>query len=170
MHLKLFVIFLTAILLSACVEEDQPKNIGVEGGDMLPSFSIVLNTGEHLSDISLRGKVAVIEFFNTSCGDCREFFPLYQNLYDEFKENPEVEIFSIARDEQESSIINYWIENNLTIPFSPQPDRQIYNLFATVGIPRVYIADKKGIIRYVLTDADHPTLSQLRADIQTLLE
>ncbi len=169
MTIRISSFLITALLLTACVGEEQPENIGIEGGDALPSFSITLNDGREISDKSLKGKVAVIEFFNTSCTDCRVFFPVYQSLYDEFKDDGHIEIFSIARDEQESTIRQYWEEHNLTIPYSPQPDRSIYNLFATVGIPRIYIADTEGIVRHVLTDADHPTLPQLRSYILPLI-
>lgn len=145
-----------------------PENKGIEGGDPLPSFSVVLNDGSAVSTSSLLGKVGVIEFFNTGCGDCQNFFPTFQALYDEFKDDPKVEIFSIAREEEEASISAYWDAHSLTVPFSPQPDRSIYNLFATVGIPRVYISDPEGIVRYVFTDADHPSLAYLINCVESL--
>lgn len=157
------------LLSTGCVEEDQPANSGIEGGDQLPSFSITMENGRTVTDRTLRGKVGVIEFFNTGCSDCRRMFPVTQELYDEFRDNGEVELIAIAREENKESIEAYWEEHNLTIPYSPQPDRTVYNLFATVGIPRIYISDTSGIVRYVLTDSDEPDIATLRSYVVSLL-
>lgn len=162
---------LPGLLLAStgCVEEDQPANIGIEGGDRLPSFSITMENGEIVTDRTLHGKVGVIEFFNTGCSDCRRMFPVMQELYDEFRDNGDVEIVAIAREENKESIAAYWEEHDLTIPYSPQPDRTVYNLFATVGIPRIYISDTSGTVRYVLTDTDEPDIAVLRSYVVSLL-
>ena len=168
MRIPTFLAILTAFLLASCINEEMPENKGIEGGDPLPSFSIVLNDGTTVATSTLRGKVSVIEFFNTGCGDCREFFPTFQALYEEFSGNPDVMVFSIAREEDEASISAYWEAHSLTVPFSPQTDRSVYNLFATVGIPCVYISDPEGVVRYVFTDADHPSLTDLINCVEAL--
>lgn len=167
--LNLFLFVLCTYALGSCVNEEEPKNIGVEGGDRLPSFSVTLNDGQTVSNASLKGSIAVIEFFNTGCSDCRESFPVFQALWEEYSDNPEVKVFAIAREETKEEIEAYWTEHSLTIPFSPQPDRQIYNLFATVGIPRIYIANRDGIIRFVFTDADAPSVATLSSSINSLI-
>ena len=53
----------------------------------------------------------------------------------------------IAREEGEADIVAYWEANHLTLPVSPQPDRRIYSLFASVGIPRVFYARDGKILR-----------------------
>ena len=52
--------------------------------------------------------------------------------------------------------------------YSPQSDRTIYHLFATSRIPRIYISDSKGIIRYIHTDEVLPTCETLQAELQTI--
>lgn len=155
------IIIICGFLLSSCVTEEQPDNEGVTPGDKLPTFSVVLNDGSEITTASLRGKRVLIEFFNTTCPDCRESLPLINQLYESLKDREDVVIFAIARDERESSIALFWEENNLMLPYSPQPDRKVYELFATVGIPRIFIADREGIITSVFGPDDHPTISQL---------
>ncbi len=157
---------LCMVFLSSCVTEDQPDNEGVEVGDPLPNFSVILNDGRTVTTKSLRGKKVLIELFNTSCADCQESLPVINILYNNMKHREDVEIFAIARDEVATAIALYWDDNDFTLPYSPQPDRKVYELFATVGIPRIFIADPEGIITATFGPDDNPSLSQLTTLLQ----
>lgn len=155
------VILMFLIVFSGCVTEDDSVNEGIIAGDTLPYFSVTLNNGETVTTSSLRGKVVMIEFFNTSCPDCQVAFPAVNEVYEELKDNPEIAILAIAREEDAASISEYWQENDMTIPYSAQTDRAVYNLFATVGIPRTYIADKSGVVTFMFGDTDIPSADTL---------
>lgn len=149
------------LAFTGCVGEKEPENIGKTVGEGLPQFSVILDDGSQVSTTSLRGKVAVIEFFNTSCADCRRAFPVLQNLYERYRDNEEVMIFAIARDEDASAISSYWRQNGLSVPYSPQKGREVYELFATVGIPRIFIADREGVITACYGPEDEPSATTL---------
>lgn len=168
-RIRIILSGLLLVLFASCVNEELPENIGIKPGDSLPAFSIVLDNGVKVSNTSLKGKVGVIEFFNTSCPDCQRSLPVLQVVYDGFKNNEDVEIFCIARDEETLSIENYWDKNSLTLPFSPQSGREIYSLFASIGIPRIYIVDKSGIVRYCYDDSNAPLVEELEEKIEGLL-
>ena len=159
--LILLLTLICAFALTSCVAEGEPENNGVKTGDPLPAFSVKLNDGREMTTASLRGKRVLIELFNTECPDCRESLPLINELYETLKDNPDVEIFAVARAEDASKLSLYWAENNLTLPYSPQDDRKVYELFATVGIPRIYVADSSGVITAAFGPEDNPTLPQL---------
>lgn len=74
---------------------------------------------------------------------------------------PELRIVCIAREENAYEIADYWRENGLTLSYSSQPDRKIYNLFATETVPRTYIADSHCIVTATFDDTTLPTLEQL---------
>lgn len=161
----LFLLTMWSLLLAggltSCVNEGQPDNEGVKAGDPLPQFAVKLNDGREVTTQSLRGKRVLIELFNTGCGDCRESLPEINALYESLKDNTNVEIFAIARAEEAPQLALYWEENGFTLPYSPQPDRKVYELFATIGIPRIYIADANGTITATFGPDDRPTLPQL---------
>ena len=165
------VILVTALFLfRSCVNDDDPsKGEALTVGDSLPTFSVELNTGETVSSSSLKGKVAVIVLFNTSCPDCRAELPVVEELYQKYKDDSRVKIFGIAREESARSIEAYWSANGLTFPWSPQEDRKVYNLFAESVIPRLYIADPYGMITASYGDTDLPTLQSLEIIIQIAL-
>lgn len=154
-----------ALLLVSCVKEGDDENTGVEAGDMLPAFSVVLDGGETVTTAGLRGKVAVIVFFNTGCNDCRNELPVVQRVYEEYAADAGVAFVAIAREEEADAVSDYWSEQGLTLPFSAQTDRVVYNLFATVGIPRIYIADAGGRITAVFDDRHAPSATALSAVI-----
>lgn len=155
------LLFLLIMLLSACVTEGKEDNEGLVAGDKLPQFTVTLNNGETVTTSSLRGKKVLIEFFNTTCADCQQSLPTIDKLYRNLRDDEEIAIFAIARDENPSEIEAYWQENKLILPYSPQPDRKVYEQFATVGIPRIFIAAPDGTITATFGPDDRPTVVQL---------
>ena len=161
LYILLLVGAMAIMGFTSCVTEHEPKNSGVSEGDPLPQFSVTLNDGRTVSRASLRGKMVLIELFNTGCPDCRRSLPIVNELYENMKDIQGIEIMAIARSEEDPELENYWRENGFTLPYSPQSDRYVYDLFASTGIPRIYIADAQGIIIASFGPEDHPSLSQL---------
>lgn len=152
------------------VEPPQEEIVEIKVGDKLPSFRVTMNKGNDVSDESLQGNASIIMFFHTSCPDCQKLLPTIQRLYDNYRILG-VNFALITREEGDDSISNYWYEQGLTMPYSPQSDRSIYNLFASTRIPRVYISDKEGIVQYIYTDSpDVPTYDVLENAILPLID
>lgn len=144
------MVFFSA-LFASCINQKEPEGADLQVGGKLPEFTIELNDGTQLSYNVLSTGSWLICFFNTSCPDCQRELPKLQELYNSqftnhnSSNNKFVNIVCIAREQTEESIKRYWTENNLTLPYSAQEDRRIYNLFATRGIPQIYLI-KDGII------------------------
>lgn len=153
-----------ALTLGSCVADREPESfVGV--GDRLPSFTVTMDDGTVLeSPSSLEGKVAVIAFFNTSCSDCRAELPELQEVYEQ---SDDAVFVLIAREEDAAPIEAYWTANDLTLPYSAQPDRSIYNVFAASGIPRVYVTDRSLTVAAQF-GPEGVTASELSALISTL--
>lgn len=154
---------LTAVLLPAiatgCIMDDVPDGQDpVSAGDRLPQFSVTMDNGKTVSPQSLFGSWAVIVFFNTGCPDCRRELPEIESLY---RMRPDVEVLCVAREEGAEEIAAYWAENDLTLPWSAQPDRKVFNLFAMSGIPRVFVVSAEGVITAAFSDTDAPDAVQL---------
>lgn len=152
---------------AGCIKE---KTDGVElkVGDRLPEFSVVMNDGSQVTDESLKGSVSCVMFFHTSCPDCQQTLPVIQQVYDEYASKGVI-FTLISREEGERSVSAFWTQEKLSMPFSAQSDRTVYNKFAQTRIPRVYICDKDGIIRYIYTDDPTPTYENMSDSIKSLL-
>lgn len=156
-------IFVGLLLACGCVtEEDEPEwSLGV--GDRLPDFSVETIVGEVVSAEGLRGRVAVVVLFNTSCPDCQTELPRVQAVYEKMMaEEPEgVGFLCISRQEGRGAVVDYWAANGLTLPVAPQEDRVVYEKFASVGIPRIYVADGNGVIVAAFSDRDLPSAGEI---------
>ena len=151
-----------------CISEKDPDGPSLQVGEPLPQFEVMLNDGKQISTETFMGKTGVIVFFNTGCSDCQKELPVVQQLWDKIKNDDNIVMTVIARQESEKEILEYWEKTGLTMPFSPQEDTKIYNLFAPSVIPRIYISDPKGIIRYSYDDVKMPTLEDLEQAILTM--
>lgn len=127
-----------ALYAASCINDDAESRSMVEVGDTLPYFSVVMNDGTTLNTDMLRGRESMIVFFTTTCEDCRRELPRI-NTY--AIAHPEIRTVCIARSQTEAEIEPFWRKEGLTLPYSPQPDRAVYDLFATSGVPLIYRAD-----------------------------
>lgn len=166
----LFMISIIGCVAQSCVTEGEPDGPVVNVGDRLPNFSVSLSDGTIVSNSSLSGKTGVIVFFNTNCSDCRKELPVIEQLWQNYKENPGVQIVAIAREESAEEIEAYWQQNNLTIPFSPQSNRDVFHLFATSGIPRIFISNPEGVITQTFSDVALPGYDQIVEAIQNSIK
>ena len=150
------------IFLSSCINDDEPEVTSLAPGDSCPEFTIEMNDGEILSSSDLKGREGVIVFFNTGCGDCRRELPEIQKAYDEIqKGNLDIPIICISREEDKESVERFWDANSLTLPYSAQTDRRVYNLFASSVIPRIYILSPQQIITRCWSDNPLPTAEEI---------
>lgn len=103
------------------------------------------------STTQLTGETVIV-LFNTSCSDCQRELPRLNEYYLQHRADEGFEMVAISREEGEESVAAFWKEYNLSIPYFPQTDRRIYNLFATSLIPRVYYVSPEGIITHVFIE------------------
>ncbi len=171
---------ITALLLilwlaPGCINEPDRGSI-VRDGQQVPDFSVTLNDGTVADNETLRGRGGLILFFSTGCADCRMELPevnqAYRMMYGEagqHMENGTTPLFiCIARAQTDPDIAAYWKLQDFTLPYSPQPDRKIYSLFAEQGIPRIYIVSRDLMIRKQYGDTGRPTAQQLFEDLSGL--
>lgn len=164
--MKKTVLILAVLVLavSACIRDKIPEGAELGPGDRLPEFSVILDDGSVVSTGDLSGKVSVIVFFHTGCPDCQAELPVIQRIHDEF--SPEAAVLCISREEDASDIAEYWAENGLTLPYSAQKDRTVYSLFASEGVPRVYVSSGGLIIHSIYDDSPVATYENLVSDIR----
>ncbi|MDE5554516.1 MAG: TlpA family protein disulfide reductase, partial [Muribaculaceae bacterium] len=123
--------------------ESYSDSWSIANGSKLPEFQVTTSDGTVFSSSDLSDNVAVIVFFNTDCIDCRKELPEMQKAYEQTYTS--IVWIAIGREQDKDKAAHFWEDNKLTIPYAPQSDRKIYNLFASKGIPRVYIVDNQRI-------------------------
>ena len=155
----------------SCIGDDESSANGAQEitvGDSLPAFRVRLMDGEWVSRDSLQGRRSVVCLFNTGCPDCRQELPVVDSLFRRHGGEADVRFVAIAREEEAETIWAFWDEQKLTLPFSAQPDRTVYSLFAVSRIPRIYLSGPDGIVRFIHTDQLMPDIRQLEKEFERL--
>lgn len=166
MKTRLLIMFLSLISAVSCVFDDPENNFELKVGDTVPNFTVLLSDGTAVSSSDMNEGVALIMFFHTGCKDCQNTLPEVQKIYDEYKDR--ISVLLVSREQAYDEVQAYWQEKGYTLPYSPQQDRVIYNLFATSRVPRVYVC-KDGKITSCYKDDPIPTYDDLKSDIQAQL-
>ena len=158
---------LMLLFLSSCIKE---KNTGndLQVGDALPDFEVVMSDGSVINDDVLKQGVSEVMFFHTSCPDCQQALPRMQKVYDEYVSKG-VLFTLISRGENSDDIDAFFVSKGLKMPYSAQSDRKIYEKFAKTRIPRIYINEKGGIIRYIFTDDPVPSYDELKSSLDIVI-
>lgn len=119
----------------------------VKEGDTAPDFSITMEDGSVKKLSDLQGKVVWINFFADWCPPCREELPhLEKDVYQKFKQNENFEVLVIGREHDWTTVNKFKKENSYTLPFYPDPERDIFSKYAKQNIPRNFVIDKSGKI------------------------
>lgn len=168
MWTRSFLTLLVLAVLSSCISDDSDKDsqgVNLVVGDSLPTFQVTMNDGSTIRTSDLLGGVSVVVLFSVDCGDCRMELPEVQRLWNQQLGVP---IVLIARENTEEVIRSFWQQAQLTMSYSPQSDRKVYSLFASSRIPRIYISDAQGVIRFSHADDAMPTAEQLADEIKAI--
>ena len=178
---KFLLWFLAALLMTACggcsaIDDEIGGDEVIEAdslvvGDRLPEFEVTMNDGSVVRTADLLGQPSVVVLFSVDCPDCRHELPEVQKLWDRSRQgeltgnDKPLPIVLIARKNLAEDIEPFWQTAGLTMPYSPQPDRKVYSLFAPRVIPRIYISDAQGIIRYMHLDMSMPSAETLAEEV-----
>lgn len=168
MWTRSFLTLFVLAVLSSCISDDSDKDsqgVNLVVGDSLPTFQVTMNDGSTIRTSDLLGGVSVVVLFSVDCGDCRMELPEVQRLWNQQLGVP---IVLIARENTEEVIRSFWQQAQLTMSYSPQSDRKVYSLFASSRIPRIYISDAQGVIRFSHADDAMPTAEQLADEIKAI--
>jgi peroxiredoxin len=116
-------------------------------GDKAPFFTCKTIDGKTVDISKLKGKIVMINFFATWCGPCNLELPVLQkNVWSKYKDNPDFALIIVGREHNEQEVRDFVTKKSFTMPFAPDPNREIFKLYATQNIPRNVIIGKDGKI------------------------
>lgn len=101
----------------------------------------------------LRGKVVVLDFWATWCGPCRVSMPYMQKLYEQYRNNPNVEILLVncweRVDDRVAHVKKYLASNpDFTFPVLLDMKDEVVSSFGVTGIPTKFYLDRQGVIQF----------------------
>lgn len=122
----------------------------VAEGDELPELTLVRLDGSRVATSSLRGKVAIINFFATWCGPCvAELGTFEKDVWPVVREDPDLELVTIDVGEEKNKVEEFLKIDPHPWPFWLDTRGDAFAEIANGGIPKTLIVDRSGRIRYL---------------------
>jgi thiol-disulfide isomerase/thioredoxin len=118
-----------------------------------PSIAAVdwLNTGP-LDNVSLKGKVYLVEFWTYGCYNCRNVEPYIKKWHAKYQQQG-FEVVAVhspefAHEADITRVSAYLKRNGITYPVAIDNDFAIWKRYSNRYWPAMYLVDKQGKIRY----------------------
>lgn len=116
----------------------------VKEGMQAPDFTVEMFDGSTQTLSALKGKVVLVNFWATWCPPCREELKrVQQDLVERFA-GEEFVFIPISRGEERETVAAFREQMGYTFAMGLDPERKIYDLFASNFIPRNFLIDKEG--------------------------
>jgi thiol-disulfide isomerase/thioredoxin len=135
-------------------------------------FTFVALDGTALGSESLAGKVVVLDLWATWCGWCFEGLPLLQKVYDQYKDNDEIEFLAVSKDDltvSNAAVAEAFAKHNLTIPIVRDQEQLADRVFQLEGLPTTIVLGKDGTVQYYHVGYDAKLAETLPAELDKLL-
>jgi peroxiredoxin len=141
--------------------DDSGPPIGILVGQMAPDFTAHTTNDSTVTLSTLRGSVVLLDFWGAWCPPCRASLPHLDSLLRTYGSRGLVGVI-VSTDLKEQDAVDFLTAEELTRftsvwepgGKSGNPIAQLYGVSTNdVGIPRTYVIDRQGVIRYV----GHPT-------------
>jgi len=144
----------TAIQAAAKLRALKGKPLTLEGATV---------DGSKFSTADWKGKVILVDFWATWCGPCREELPRVKKAYADFHKDG-LEILGVSCDRKGETLKQFLTEN----PDMPWPQlfdasakggwHPLAESYGIMGIPTMFLIDKKGVVRTVTAREDFEQL------------
>ena len=148
MKQALLILILGMIAFSEAASQEEATTM-TKLGQEAPAFICTTLDGKTIDIKKLRGKVIMINFFATWCPGCNLELPeLQKTIWEKYRNNDKFVLVVIGREHSDKELSEYAALKGLSLPFAPDPKREIYNLYASKYIPRNVVIDREGKIIY----------------------
>lgn len=162
-RLALALVFAMSTPLVTHAASDDALRSKTSVGNTMPDFTVEQVDGTPFHLATYRGKVVVVNFWATWCGPCKVEMPaLERDVWQKYKDDPAFAMIAIAREQNTKTVRKFQEKQPYTFPLAVDPKRKTYALFADAGIPRSYIVDRKGTIRFQSIGTRPSDFAQLR--------
>jgi peroxiredoxin len=141
--------------------------------DIAVDFNLTMLNGDIINLANLKGKVVLLNFWATWCGPCiREFYEIPSKILTKFK-NEDFIFLPVSIGEDVQIVKNKMIylgKKGIAFNVGIDPDKRIWNSYATGSIPKNFIIDKNGIINFITTGYNEENIDTLVKQLEFLLK
>jgi cytochrome c biogenesis protein CcmG/thiol:disulfide interchange protein DsbE len=110
---------------------------------------------------SVRGKVVILHFWQVGCSSCKLEMPAMDELYGKYRRRG-LEVLAVNVGQKKEVVQSFAVELGVSYPILIDADGKGAALFGVTDVPRTYVIDRGGIVRYrILGGATPETLKKL---------
>jgi thiol-disulfide isomerase/thioredoxin len=140
-----------------------------------PGWSLTYLDKKPVSWDEFKGKVVVLDFWGSWCGPCRMELPIFQAVYERYKDKGVVFLgMNFERPVQGKDLRDvareFMERNKYTFPVVADHDQVATAAYNVSGFPTVYLVDKTGTIRYKNVGVTEGIETILQDQIESLLD
>lgn len=140
--------------------------------DTANKFTVEMINGEKINLSDLKGKVVLLNYWATWCAPClMEFAEFPEKILEPFKDENFILIaVSIGENKEKvekkmDKMKKYGVDFNVGI----DPKKEIWNKYATGAIPKSFLIDQNGIIKYISIGNAEGNVDKLAKEIKKLI-
>ncbi|MEN9579064.1 MAG: hypothetical protein RJA70_2073 [Pseudomonadota bacterium] len=142
---------------------------GPEVGKPAPAFSLKSADGSKAISLGdLKGKVVVVDFWATWCDPCRESFPSYEKLAQEFPDT--LAVVGVSVDEEPDGIADFGKSTGVKFPLLWDEGGKVAELYAPPKMPTSFVIDQEGVLRHIHAGYAVEEEEKLRVEIRALVD
>ena len=139
--------------------------LGAKGPDFARK---TVGGGDTVSFRSLKGKVAIVDFWATWCEPCKKSFPKLEALNDKYKDRG-LEIVGISEDDDKDGIPSFASDLGAQFPLLWDENKSIASKWQPKSMPSTFVVDRKGIVRFVHLGYHEGEEAEIEKEVKSLL-
>jgi peroxiredoxin len=123
---------------------------GPEVGKLAPDFTLPTLDGGELSLSQFHGKIVIVNFWQSTCSNCREEMPHLQAIYNKWPHD-KLEILAVSAGEKAAFVQSFVETRGLTFPVLLDSDEALSDIYQISRFPTTFFVNADGIIKEIKT-------------------
>lgn len=152
--MKIFINIILFIFLVLINSYAQNTEVLSDTNGTIPEFDFVTLDGKSISSNNLKGKIVILDFWNSTCVPCRESMPQLEELFQKYKNDERVKIYFINSgwesieaakkfaNKSRSSFLFFSFGGKYDLPFAYDNESKTMKKFNLDSNPSTVIIDK----------------------------